>query len=66
MSAMEVRTFDEWQEGRTEREAFARRLEVASEQAYGSYERTRPRDADEARVLRSFGTPENLIGPTRL
>ena len=27
--------------------------------------RTRPRDPEEARLLRRLGTPERLIGPTR-
>lgn len=29
------------------------------------YRRERPRDADEARLLRERGTPERLIGPAR-
>lgn len=29
------------------------------------YRRERPRDPDEARLLRERGTPERLIGPTR-
>lgn len=29
------------------------------------YRRERPRDPEEARLLRERGTPEHLIGPTR-
>jgi hypothetical protein len=33
--------------------------------AFGAYRRERPRDTDEARLLRERGTPEHLIGPAR-
>jgi hypothetical protein len=32
---------------------------------FGGYRRTRPRDADEAALLRELGVPEHLIGPVR-
>ena len=32
---------------------------------FGPYRRERPRDPDEAELLRELGTPERLIGPTR-
>jgi hypothetical protein len=34
-------------------------------EAFGGYKRERPRDPQEARLLRERGTPEELIGPSR-
>jgi hypothetical protein len=56
-----VITFQQWQADRSVARARADDVDRALPQC----ERTRPRDPDEARVLRSFGTPESLIGPER-
>lgn len=56
-----VISYRKWQADRSVARAWAEGVD----RALPPYERTRPRDADEARVLRSFGTPERLIGPTR-
>lgn len=56
-----VISYEQWQAER----AIARERAEKIDQALPPYERTRPRDPDEARVLRSFGTPERLVGPER-
>ena len=54
-------TFEQWR-----REAPARRAKSAQVVAcLGPIHRDKPRDPDEAEFLRSIGTPERLIGPTR-
>ncbi len=55
------RTYEEW---RAERQQ-ARAWVVLVDRAFGPYRRERPRDADEAELLRELGTPERLIGPAR-
>lgn len=57
-----ARTFAEWLRGREEGRRKAARIEAAFVEPY---RRERPRDAEEARLLRERGTPERLIGPTR-
>ena len=56
-----VISYEKWKANR----AIARARAEEIDKALPPYERTRPRDPDEARVLRGFGTPERLIGPTR-
>lgn len=54
-------TFEQWR-----REAPARRAKSAQVLArLGPIRRDKPRDPVEAEFLRSIGTPERLIGPTR-
>lgn len=54
-------TFEQWR-----REVPARRAKSAQVIArLGPIRRDKPRDATEADFLRSIGTPEQLIGPTR-
>jgi hypothetical protein len=54
-------TFEQWR-----REAPARRAKSAQVVArLGPIRRDKPRDRTEAEFLRSIGTPERLIGPTR-
>lgn len=54
-------TFEQWR-----REAPARRARSAQVIArLGPIRRDKPRDPTEADFLRSIGTPERLIGPTR-
>lgn len=55
-------TLQEWRAERAEGRARARRLAAGFPQPYV---RERPRDPEEARLLRERGTPEHLIGPTR-
>ncbi|HZO97026.1 MAG TPA: hypothetical protein VFB42_06605 [Gaiellaceae bacterium] len=54
-------TAEEWLAQRAE----AERRSEAIDRLMPPYERKRPRDPDEARLLRRRGVPENLIGPTR-
>lgn len=54
-------TFEQWR-----RDAPARRARSAQVVArLGPIRRDKPRDPIEAEFLRSIGTPERLIGPTR-
>lgn len=54
-------TFEQWR-----REAPIRRAKSAQVIArLGPIRRDKPRDPTEAEFLRSIGTPERLIGPTR-
>lgn len=54
-------TFEQWR-----RDAPARRAKSAQVIArLGPIRRDKPRDPTEAEFLRSIGTPERLIGPTR-
>ncbi|ADB52322.1 hypothetical protein Cwoe_3905 [Conexibacter woesei DSM 14684] len=54
-------TFEQWR-----REAPTRRAKSAQVVArLGPIRRDKPRDPTEAAFLRSVGTPERLIGPTR-
>lgn len=50
-----------WKAERPRNEAWARRVD----RALGPYRRERPRDPEEAELLREIGTPEELIGPVR-
>lgn len=59
---MRKMTLREWRAERDEGRARARRLAAGFPQPYV---RERPRDPEEARLLRERGTPERLIGPTR-
>jgi hypothetical protein len=54
-------TYAEWQ---AERERMAAWVELV-DRAMPEYQRRRPRDPEEAAILRRMGTPERLIGPTR-
>ena len=54
------RSFREWQAARAANKRWASKVK----DALGPLQRTRPRDRDEARLLREAGTPERLIGPT--
>ena len=54
-----VRTYEAWQAERARNAAWVAQIE----RALGPYRRERPRDPDEARLLRKIGTPERLIGP---
>ena len=56
------RTYAQWQ---ADREANAAWMKLV-DRALPTYERRRPRDAKEAELLRRRGTPERLIGPSRL
>lgn len=55
-------TWDEWEAGR---KAAERRLARIARGFPRPYRRERPRDPDEAQLLRKRGTPEELIGPER-
>jgi hypothetical protein len=59
---MRKMTLREWRAERDEGRARARRLAAGFPQPY---RRERPRDPEEARLLRERGTPERLIGPER-
>ena len=54
-----ARSYERW---RAERTAARRWVELV-DRAFGLYRRERPRDPDEAKLLREIGTPERLIGP---
>jgi hypothetical protein len=54
-----IRTFEEWQAAKAENRAWAQKVRCST----GLAVRTRPRNADEVRVLRERGTAERLIGP---
>jgi hypothetical protein len=58
--AEKVRTAEEWKASRPVTRAWAEKVR----RAFGAGVRTKPRDPDEARLLREAGTPERLIGPT--
>jgi hypothetical protein len=55
-------SWPEWEAGR---EAAERRLARIARAFPRPYRRERPRDPEEARLLRERGTPERLIGPDR-
>jgi len=55
------RTYAQWRAERDRNVAWAERVE----RALPFYERRRPRDSEEAELLRQRGTPERLIGPNR-
>ena len=55
-------TWADWEAGREQAEQRLARIARAFPRPY---RRERPRDADEARLLREQGTPERLIGPER-
>jgi hypothetical protein len=59
-----VRSYETWQAERPRNAAWVAQVERALEPALGPYRRERPRDPDEARLLRRIGTPERLVGPT--
>lgn len=56
-----IRTFEEWQAAKAGSRAWAEKVR----RAVGPTARSRPRNDDEARVLREAGTPERLIGPSQ-
>lgn len=56
-----MRTAGEWKASREATRAWADKVR----RAIGPVVRTKPRDADEARVLREGSTPEGLIGPSK-
>ncbi len=56
-----VRSYEQWQRERAENAAWV----AAVDRALGPYRRERPRDPEEAALLRELGTPEELIGPIR-
>jgi hypothetical protein len=53
-----------WQRWLATREAALARIRMVDAAFGGPYRRERPRDPDEATMLRDIGTPEELIGPT--
>ena len=55
-----ARKFKDWLQQRPAARAKVARIEAAFA---APYRRERPRDPEEARLLRERGTPENLIGP---
>jgi hypothetical protein len=56
-----LRTYAQW---RADRDANTAWIALV-DRALPPYERRRPRDAEEAELLRQRGTPERLIGPIR-
>jgi hypothetical protein len=60
MKPVSRRTLADWRADRAETAARVRRATAGFPKPY---RRERPRDADEARLLRERGTPEHLIGP---
>ncbi len=56
-----IRTYSQW---RADREANTAWIALV-DRALPPYKRRRPRDAEEAELLRQRGTPERLIGPIR-
>jgi hypothetical protein len=52
-------TYSSWVAARGEMEAWCGQVDAA----LPPFQRTRPRDPGEASLLRSIGTPEELIGP---
>ncbi|MBA3383936.1 MAG: hypothetical protein H0T20_04690 [Actinobacteria bacterium] len=54
-----------WAEWEAGREAAERRLSRIARAFPRPYRRERPRDPEEAQLLRERGTPERLIGPDR-
>ena len=56
-----IRTYAQWRADRLTNAAW---IEIV-DRALPAYERRRPRDAEEAELLRRRGTPERLIGPAR-
>jgi hypothetical protein len=52
-------TYSSWVAARSKLEAWCRQVDAA----LPPFQRTRPRDPGEASLLRSIGTPEELIGP---
>ena len=55
-------TWNEWEERRKDAQ---RRLAQIARTFPRPYRRERPRDPDEARLLRERGTPKHLIAPDR-
>lgn len=55
-------SWSEWEAGR---KAADERLARIARAFPRPYRRERPRDPEEARLLREWGTPERLIGPER-
>lgn len=55
------RTYAKWRAERVANATWAERVE----RALPEYKRLRPRDPDEAELLRRRGTPARLIGPVR-
>lgn len=58
-----VRSYETWRAERARNAVWVAQVERVLEPALGPYRRERPRDPDEARLLRKIGTPERLIGP---
>jgi hypothetical protein len=54
----------DWQQWLEERAAARERVRIVEAAFPGPYRRTRPRDPDEAELLRRMGTAEDLIGPS--
>ena len=55
----EVKSYESWKAGRPRAQAWADKVL----RALPTTRRERPRDPDEAGLLRRIGTPEELIGP---
>lgn len=55
-------TIEQWRERAAEERERARQL---ASRLPRPYRRERPRDPDEAKLLRERGTPERLIGPEK-
>lgn len=58
---MRRRTYEEWKADHARNAAWA----ALVDRSLPAYERRRPRELEEARLLRLRGTPERLIGPSR-
>ena len=56
-----VKSYESWKANRPRAEAWAAKVM----RALPTTRRERPRDPEEARLLREIGTPEYLIGPVR-
>ena len=58
-----ARSYETWKAERARNAAWVAQVERALEPTLGPYRRERPRDPEEAQLLRKIGTPERLIGP---
>lgn len=60
-----VQTPPSWQEWLDGRASALERVRLVDAAFPRPYKRERPRDPDEAKLLRARGVPEDLIGPAR-
>jgi hypothetical protein len=59
--SMRTRSYERWKAECPANTAWVEQVD----RALGPYRSERPRDPDEAELLREIGTPEELIGPVR-